>query len=609
MASTEVWQSPSAFDEAAYRHSLTARRLKSLDLFLTVGLGAVIAMNLYLAWVARLPGHIVENQSQMLLVSLCVSLAVIATYVAAHRGYVESAAFVLLCLSVLFITLIDTPQQVIEGRTMIGYAIPILAAGVLLPPLAPLFFAGLCSLAVMLLASLTMPGTTSAIGSAIDFFVIAIITWVFADGLERSNRMLARKIAEQKEVEVVLRTLNDELAAARDASEAASRTKSQFLASMSHEIRTPMNAVIGMTSLLLDTPLKEDQRGYVETIRSSGDALLTIINDILDFSKIESGKMELEVHDFRLAACLDSVLDLFGRQAAARNVALTSHVAPGVPPHISGDISRLRQILVNLVSNALKFTPSGSVRIEVTCPASSAEGTERASPEGDALTLQFIVRDTGIGIPADRLDRLFHSFSQVDPSTTRKYGGTGLGLAISLRLVDLMGGRMWVESQEGEGSTFYFTIRTRAAAEPPCAKSEAAVSLDRTLAQRRPLDILLAEDNVVNQRVAQQILGKLGYTIDIVANGQEALDALERKPYSLVLMDVQMPEMDGLEATRRILAGQGRGTTQAHRPTIIAMTAAALQEDRQACLDAGMDGFLSKPIRLEQLLSVLNSAH
>jgi len=543
-----------------------------------------------------------------------------------------------------------------------------------------------------------------------------------------------------KHLQHELTMANRNLLAARITAEAAVRAKAEFLANMSHEIRTPMNGVIAMSSLLLETSLTNEQRGYVETIHSSSESLLTIINDILDFSKIESGNLELESVPFDLSACVEDAVDLLATRAAEKQIELAFDIEGGIPAKLMGDSTRLRQVLVNLVGNGVKFTQQGEVVVNVRATSSP----ENADDPDQTWLLHFSVRDTGIGIPPDRMSRMFKAFSQADASTTRQYGGTGLGLAISKKLVELMGGKLWVESVANKGSTFNFSIpflpapkTLRPVSQTPApelmqarvlivddnltncrilklqtgkwgmipttaqsgaqalerlrgsetfdiaildmqmpgmdgvmlaneirkipahahlpivlltsmgvrqdspevagaklaayltkpakpsklrealihivsgskaacsqAKPPASKKLDPALAARLPLRIMVCDDNVINQKVAQRILAQMGYKASVTNNGREAVEALERERFDLIFMDLQMPEMNGLEATIAIRERQQK-TSQFPNLTppviVIAMTASAMVGDRDKCLASGMDDYVSKPVRPEDV--------
>ena len=427
---------------------------------------------------------------------------------------------------------------------------------------------------------------------------------------------IATDITDRVQAEESLRETNryleDATARANDMAEqanAANRAKGEFLAMMSHEIRTPMNAIIGMTNLLLDTELTAQQREFASTASRSGEALLEIINDILDFSKIEADQMRLERENFELRALVAGVLELLGASAATKGLTLTADIAPDVPEAFYSDDGRLRQVLVNLVANGIKFTEQGGITVRVRCLSRSGQGAR----------VRFEVEDSGMGIALEDQDRLFQPFAQVDAGVTRKHGGTGLGLAISRRIIELMGGKIGVESAPGSGSVFWFeieadTARTPAVARNPASAPQAPRPPDTDFIRRtqgeaggaKPLRILVAEDHDTNRRLALLMLEKLGHRADVAGNGREAVEAWERSGYDVILMDCQMPEMDGFEAAREIrrrLALRPGGEWK--RVRIVALTANALSGDRERCLAAGMDDYLSKPIRLEALAAAL----
>lgn len=404
--------------------------------------------------------------------------------------------------------------------------------------------------------------------------------------LEEKSLALYERNVELRELASNLEKLVDqrtnELAVALKKAQAATLAKSEFLATMSHEIRTPLNGVLGMAQLLFDTELSEQQREYVSNLKNTSNTLLAIINDVLDFSKIEAGKLELESISYDLHQLINEVCAIFKLQAQQKGLSLQVEVDELVPRWIVGDPTRLRQILMNLLSNAMKFTESGTVGLAV-----------MPSLESDVLTV--CVWDTGVGMDEKARSKLFQAFSQADASTTRQYGGTGLGLAICDRLTTLMGGRIWVESEQHKGSRFYFTFVAPRGKE---TSQNTRVETSKSLAE---LKVLLVEDNAINRLVATKLLQKLNINAAIAVDGLEAVAMTEKAAYDLILMDMQMPNMDGLTATQHI-----RAMNLSKRPTIIALTANAMNEDQQRCLAAGMDDFISKPIHFDQLKQTLS---
>ncbi len=545
------------------------------------------------------------------LVTISLTLVALITL---RRGYVNPVALSMSAYLTLYLVGSAAARGGVRSISTFFISVPIVVAFLTLGRRAGVAVTSIAVLSPLVLVWLKGRGSlpevreysewSHAIGVDFSFITIAVFLFLVT---RKSDAALALAQTKEQEMVTLVEVLEERvrertaaLNAAKERAEDADRAKGLLLATVSHEMRTPLNGVIGMADLLVDANLTQEQGDLARTICDSGRSLLLLINDLLDVAKIEAKGIKLEVLPFALRDLAEATMTMLRSKAVDKGLAFSLHVGPAVPESINGDSMRLQQILINLLNNAIKFTQQGEISLSVT--ATPGRSTSPGSPAAKQ-TITWAVRDSGIGISAENQEHLFKAFHQADASITRKYGGTGLGLAISKSLVELMGGTLIVESTLGRGSTFSCVLPSTVA-EPTTGKVQATVRFDPDTAAQMPLRILLVDDNLINRRVAETYLKKLGYALTVASDGEDAVSRVQSGNYDLVLMDVHMPIMDGLEATKRI-----RGDADIiDQPYIVAMTASAMVEDLDACLASGMDHHLSKPLTLTLLLQTLRRA-